>query len=150
MDYEQKISQLMKEAMKVRDKPRLEALRSIKSVILTERTRSSAPLTDERAIQALSAYRKKMEGAAEQYRDAGRDDLAEEAEVEVAVADELLPQRLNDDELTAMIDEIIAETGASSPSDIGKVMGPLMKKAAGRADGNTARALVMKRLGAGS
>ncbi|MCB2211154.1 GatB/YqeY domain-containing protein [bacterium] len=149
MDYEQRISGLMKEAMKAKNKPRLEALRAIKAVILTERTKDSSEMTDDRAIKALSSYRKKMDGAAQQYREAGRTDLAEEAEGEVAVLDELLPQRLSDDELLAMIDEIIAETGASGPAEMGKVMGPLMKKTAGRADGNAAKQLVMKRLGAG-
>ncbi len=149
MDFEQRITGMMKEAMKAKDKPRLGALRSLKAVILTERTKDSSELTDERAIKAISSYRKKMHGAIEQYREAGRDDLAEEAITEVQVADELLPQRLTEDELTAMIDKIIAETGASSPSEMGKVMGPLMKAAAGRADGNLAKKILMQRLGAG-
>lgn len=146
MDFEQRITAMMKDAMKGKDKPRLEALRAIKAVILTERTKDSSEMTEDRAIKAITSYRKKMQGAIEQYREAGRDDLAEGAIVEVQVADELLPQRLTDDELAAMIDKVLEETGASSPSDLGKVMGPLMKAVAGRADGNDARALVMKRL----
>ncbi len=149
MDFEQRITGMMKEAMKSKDKPRLEALRAMKAVILTERTKDSSEMTDERAIQAITSYRKKMEGAIVQYREAGRDDLADPIVVEVQVADELLPQRLTEDELTAMIDKIIADSGAVAPSDMGKVMGPLMKQTAGRADGNLAKKIVMQRLGAG-
>ncbi|MBS1261991.1 MAG: putative protein YqeY [Calditrichaeota bacterium] len=147
MDFEQRITGLMNEAMKAKDKPRLEALRAVKAVLLTERTKDASEMTDERAIRAIASQRKKMKGALEQYRDANREDLAAQAMVEIAVCDELLPRRLSDDELLAAIDEIIADTGASSAKDLGKVMGPLMKRVAGRADGSHARELVMKRLG---
>jgi uncharacterized protein len=149
VDFEQRITGMMKEAMKAKDKLRLAALRSLKAVILTERTKDSSEMTDERAIQAITSYRKKMQGAIVQYREVGREDLAEPAEVEVKVADELLPQRMTEDELVTLIDKILAETGASSPAELGKVMGPLMKATAGRADGNVARQIVMKRLGTG-
>lgn len=148
MDFEQRITALMKEAMKAKDKPRLEALRALKSVILTERTKDGSGLTEDRAVQAIASYRKKMAGAIEQYREAGRDDMVAAAETEVAVADELLPQKLTDDELIALIDAQIEASGATGPGDMGKVMGPVMKQVTGCADGNHVRTLVMQRLGA--
>ena len=147
MDYEQRLTELVKSAMKSGEKGRLMALRSIKSVILTERTKSSEPLTDERAIQAISSHRKKMLNALEQYRDSGRQDLIDGAELEIVVCDELLPQRLDEAQVEAMIDEAISETGASGMGDIGKIMGPVMKKAAGRADGNLVRQIATRKLG---
>lgn len=147
MDFEAKLTEVMKQAMKTGDKPRLMAARALKSVLTTERTRHSGPLPEEAALQAIQSHRKKMAGALEQYREAGRDDLAQSAEAEIAMCDELLPPPLSDEELDTLVREQIERTGASSPKEMGKVMGPLMKELKGRVDGNRVRDMVGKLLG---
>ncbi|MFH0883126.1 MAG: GatB/YqeY domain-containing protein [bacterium] len=149
-DYEAKLSELLKGAMKSGDKRRLMALRALKSLITTERTRKSGPLEEKDAIAALASYKKKMVGALEQYRDAGREELAAGAEVEIALCDELLPAQLSAEKIEKLVDEQIAAVGASSPQDLGKVMGPVMKKVAGQADGNLVREIVTRKLGGGA
>lgn len=147
MDHEQQLTQMLKEAMKSGDKARLMAIRSVKSALTNERTRHSGPLSDEQGIQVISAHRKKMQGALVQYEEAGRDNLIDSAKNEIAVCDELLPAQLSDEEIDAAIDKAIADTGASSMQDLGRIMGPLMKQFAGRVDGNVVRERVSKRLG---
>ena len=147
MDFEQRLTELLKEAMKAGDKVRLMAVRSVKSALTNERTRAAGPLSEERAIQVISSHRKKMQGALEQYREAGRDELVRSAKMEVALCDELLPEQMSDDELNARIDKAIAEAGASSMKDLGRVMGPLMKELAGQVDGTVVRQRVTERLG---
>ena len=148
MNYEQHVSKMIQEATKSKDRTRLQALRSILAALIEERTKSGGDLSEERAIQAISRYRKKMLGAAEQYRDVNRVDLAESAESELAVCDELLPKQLSDEEIGQIADEIISENNATSPKDMGAVMGPVMKRVAGRADGNRVKSIVLAKLGA--
>ena len=145
-DYEAKLSEMLKGAMKSGDKSRLMALRALKSVILVERTKHGS-LEEKDAIAAIASYKKKMSNALEQYREVGRDDLISGAETEIALCDELLPAQLSEADVEKLVDEQIAASGASTPQDLGKVMGPVMKKAAGQADGNLVRQIVMKKLG---
>ena len=147
MDHEQQLTQMLKEAMKAGDKVRLMAIRSVKSALTNERTRSAGPLPEERAIQVISAHRKKMQGALEQYREAGREALIASATMEVEICDLLLPEQLGDEEIDAAIDKAIADSGATSMKDLGWIMGPLMKQFAGQVDGNVVRERVSKRLG---
>jgi len=147
MSIEKRLTEEIKNAMKGGNRQRLMALRALKSVLTNERTRHSGEMSENQEIKVIASYRKKMAGALEQYRDAERDDLARQAEMEIAVCDALLPEKLSGDELKRMVEQAIADAGAASPSDLGKVMGPLMKELAGRADGNEVRRLVMERLG---
>jgi uncharacterized protein YqeY len=146
-DFETQLTAMMKEAMKRGDKPRLMALRAVKSVLTTERTKTGKPLTEEQAIAAIGSYRKKMAGALDQYRDAGRDELAVQAEGEIALCDELLPEQMDESEIEALVVKKIEEVGASSMADLGKVMGPIMKDLKGKADGNVVRKIVTAQLG---
>jgi len=147
MDYEKHLTEKLKIAMKAGDKAQLMAIRAVKSILTNERTRSAGSLEESDAIRVISAYRKKMAGALPQYRESKRDDLIQSAEMEIAICEEMLPKQLDEDAILAIIDEIIAETGADSMKDFGKVMGPTMKKTAGQADGNIVKKLVGKRLG---
>jgi len=147
MDFEKHLTDQLKTAMKAGDKTRLMAIRAVKAVLTNERTRSSGPLEEADAIRVLSAYRKKMAGALDQYRESKRDDLVNSAETEIAICDSMLPKQMSDEELTKIVDEMINETGADSMKDLGKLMGPIMKKVAGQADGNVIRKLVTQRLG---
>ncbi len=147
MNVEQHISDLIKAAMKSGDKARLMALRGIKSVITNERTRHSGDLPEEDAIKVIAAHRKKMIGAREQYEDAGRDELTNQATLEISVCEELLPEQLSGENLEQLVVDTIEKVGAKSPADLGKVMGPLMKELAGKADGNEVRKMVSEKLG---
>jgi uncharacterized protein len=107
----------------------------------------SGELTDERAMAVLRRERKQRVEAAEAYRAAGRADRAEAEEADVPVIEEFLPAALGEDELARLVDEAIAETGASSMRDMGRVMSLVSQRSGGRADGRAASALVRARLG---
>ncbi|PSN18244.1 glutamyl-tRNA amidotransferase, partial [filamentous cyanobacterium CCP5] len=139
-----------KAAMKARDKTRLETVRSIKKVILeketTVRPSGQDALTEEQELEILTSLAKQRRDSVEQYRSAGRDDLAEQEAQELAIIEEYLPAQLSDEEIEAVVDGLIAKTGASSPKDMGKVMGPAMKELKGKADGSKVQAIVKSRL----
>ena len=135
----------MKEAMKSKDKQRLQALRSIKSMILlaeTEKGQAEGELSDTIEMQLLSKAAKQRRDSAEIYQKEGRDDLASVELAELKVIESFLPEQLSDDEIAAHIKDILEETGASSMRDMGKVMGLAQKKFAGKADNKKVAALV--------
>lgn len=123
--------------MLARDKTRLGALRSIKSLILLEETKSGAKaeITEEDELKLLTKAAKQRKDSADIYEQQSRTDLYEVEMAELAVLQEFLPKALTDEEITAAIQEIITRTGASSPKDMGKVMGVASKELAGKADG---------------
>lgn len=137
MSLKQKIESEIKSAMIARDKTRLGALRSIKSLILLEETKSGAKaeITEEDELKLLTKAAKQRKDSAEIYEQQSRPDLYDVEMAELAVLQEFLPKALTDEEITAAIKEIIAQTGASSPKDMGKVMGVASKQLAGKADG---------------
>lgn len=137
MSLKQKIEGEIKSAMIAKDKTRLAALRSIKSLILLEETKSGAKaeLTEEDELKLLTKAAKQRKDSADIYEQQSRTDLYEVEMAELKVLQEFLPQAMTEEELTAAIREIVAETGASSPKDMGKVMGVASKKLAGKADG---------------
>ena len=151
MSLQDDITEAWKTAMKARD-PRKDALSLIRSELKKEaiNTRSDGSsdteLDDDAAQKVLTRMAKQRRESIAEYRKGGRDDLVQKEQAELEVVQEFLPARLSQDELLAMVDAVIAETGASGPKDMGKVMGAVMKRAAGRADGNEVRALVQKRL----
>ncbi|MBZ0264775.1 GatB/YqeY domain-containing protein [bacterium] len=147
MELEKKLSGLLIQAQKARDSKRVMALRALKSAVLTERTRHSGPMSLDAELQVIASYRKKMSNVLDTYRDAGRTEMLEQAQLEIAVCDELLPAQLTEDEIESLVISRIKEIGASSPAEMGKVMGPLMKELKGKADGNLVRQLVQKNLG---
>ncbi|MGN1354129.1 MAG: GatB/YqeY domain-containing protein [Alloprevotella sp.] len=135
-------------AMKAKDKIRLEALRNIKKYFIEAKTAPGAndTLDDTTAIKILAKLSKQGHDTAALYREQGRPDLAEEEEGQAIVIDEYLPKALTAEELEAEVKAIIAETGANSPKDMGKVMGVASKKLAGRADGKAISTLVKQLL----
>lgn len=152
MSLKDRIGEDIKAAMKAKDKVRLETVRSIKKVILeketTVRPSGQDALTAEQEIEVLTQLAKQRRDAIEQYRQAGREDLAEGESQELKIIEEYLPAQLSDEEIEAVIDHLIAQSGASSPKDLGKVMGPAMKELKGKADGAKVQALVKAKLGA--
>lgn len=144
MNLFEQISEDIKTAMKARQKVRLEALRGIKKEFLEAKTAPGAggELTDENAVKILVKMAKQRREAAKIYEENGRPELAANELEEMAVIEEYLPKKLTAEELDAELKKIIAETGASSPADMGKVMGVATKALAGRADGREISARV--------
>lgn len=149
MDIFEKVSKDIIAAMKAKDKMRLEALRNVKKFFIEAKTAPGAndTLDDATALKILSKLAKQGRDTAALYREQGRPDLAEEEEAQAAVIEEYLPKALSAEELEAEIKSIIAETGAASMKDMGKVMGVASKKLAGRADGKAISTLVKQLLG---
>jgi uncharacterized protein YqeY len=151
MSLKDRISEDIKIAMKAKDKVRLETVRSIKKVLLEKevslRPQGQESLTESQEIEVLAQQAKQRRESIEQYRQAGRDDLAEKEAQELAIIETYLPGQLSDEEIAAVVDEVIASVGATSAKDMGKVMGPVMQKLKGRADGQKIQALVKAKLG---
>lgn len=125
------------DAMKSRDTVRLAALRSVKKYIVEAKTAGVelAELPDADVVKIIAKLAKQGADSAAIYMAQNRPDLADEEQAQVAVLQEFLPRQLTDQELTAAVREIIAETGATSPKDMGRVMGLAAKRLAGRAEG---------------
>ena len=128
-------------AMKAKDKVRLQALRNIKKYFIEAKTAPGANDT----LEDAAAFKQGRDTAA-LYTEQGRTDLAEEEAAQAQVVEEYLPKALSPEELEAEVKAIIAETGAASPKDMGRVMGVATKKLAGRADGKAISALVKQLL----
>lgn len=148
MDLFDKISADIKSAMLAREKVRLETLRGIKKEFLEAKTAKGADgtLTDDQATKILAKMAKQRRETAEIYNSQNRPELAENELAEAYVIEEYLPRQLSEDELTAELQEIIQQTGATSAKDMGKVMGVASKALAGRADGKAISAKVRELL----
>ncbi len=133
----------IKDAMRAKDADRLRALRAIKSMILLEETSGSntGEISTDAEMKILMKAAKQRKDSLEVYIAQNRPDLAEKEQVELTIIEEFLPKQLSDSELTERISTIIAQLGASSPADMGKVMGVASKELAGLAEG---RAISMK------
>lgn len=143
-----KVSEDIKEAMKARDKVCLETLRNIKKVFLEAKTAPGAndTLEDADAFKILQKLAKQGRESASTYTDNGRQDLADAELAQAAVIEEYLPKQLGEDEIEAEVRKVIADTGAQSMKDMGKVMGIVSKQLAGRADGRAISAVVKRLL----
>lgn len=142
------ISKDIMAAMKAHDKVRLEALRNIKKNFIEAKTApgSNDELPDEKAIKIIAKLAKQGKDTAALYRQQNRPDLAEEEEAQANVIEEYLPKQLSDEEIENEVKQIIAQTGASSMRDMGKVMGTASKTLAGKADGKKISDIVKKLL----
>ena len=148
MDLFDIISNDIKEAMKAKDKVALDTLRNIKKALLEAKTAPGAgdTVSDETAIKIIQKLAKQGKESAELYKSQNRDDLANEELAQVAVMEKYLPKQMSEEEITAALKEIIAQTGASKPQDMGKVMGVATKQLAGKADGKVISAIVKQLL----
>ena len=149
MDLFEKVSEDIKTAMKAKDKVALDTLRNIKKVFLEAKTapRANDTLTDDTALKLIQKLVKQGKDSAEIYLQQGRQDLAEGELAQVKVMEAYLPQQMSAEELEAALKEIIAEVGATSGKDMGRVMGVASKKLAGKAEGRTISAKVKELLG---
>lgn len=148
MILKEQIDKDIKTAMLNKSKDELRALRSIKSMILLAETeKGSAGTIDEATeMKLLTKAAKQRRESAEIYQKERREDLAQKEIAELEIINKYLPEQLTESELQAEIDTLIDETGASSPQDMGKVMGMATKRLAGKADGKQIAELVKKRL----
>ena len=148
MSLKNQITEDMKSAMKAGEKDRLKVVRLILAAIKQVEVDKRVELDDAGVLAVLDKMVKQRRDSVEQFEKGNREDLAAIERAEIAVLDEYLPERLSDEELAALVDEVIAATGATSIRDMGKVMGQIKAKAAGRADMGAVSAAVKERLGA--
>ena len=136
----------LKDAMKERDAERRDALRLILSALRAAEKEIQRPLHEDEELQVLQRERKKRLDAIEAYEAAGREEQADREEDELEILEEFMPEPLSDDELEAIVDDAIAENGATSLRDLGRVMADVMPQVAGRADGSSVSQLVREKL----
>ena len=149
MSLEQQISKGIMEAMKAKEPVRLQTLRNIKKYIIEAKTAGTeiAELPDADVVKIIAKLAKQGSDSAEIYRQQNRADLAEEELAQVAVMQEFLPRQLSPEELTEAVRAVIAEVGATSVKEMGKVMGVASKRLSGQADGKDISAKVRELLG---
>jgi hypothetical protein len=134
------------EAMRTRDGERRDALRLILSSLRSAEKDLQRPLTDDEELQVLQRERKRRQEAAEAFRAGGREEQADAEERELDLLQEFMPEPLSEDEIEEIIDNVIAEVGATSLRDLGRVMADVMPQVSGRADGSTVSQLVREKL----
>ena len=148
MTLKDRINDDIKVAMRAKDKARLGTLRMLSSAIRNAEIQQGGELTEPDQLAVLNKLLKQRRESAEQYRDGGRDEQAAAEEAEAKVLEEYLPAALSDEEINQAIDEAIAESGAASPKEMGKVMGLLKDRLQGRADMGEISRRVKERLNA--
>ena len=140
------VRQAMFRAMKARQATETAALRLALSALKSAAIDAGKDLSDEEAVAVLQREARKRREAEHAYREAGRTERADQEAYERSVLERYLPAALDPDELVRLVDEAVAASGASGPKELGKVMGRLMPRVKGRADGNEVRRLVLERL----
>ena len=136
----------VKDAMLARDATRRDALRLILNSLRSAEKDLQRPLSEEEELQVLQRERKRRNEAAEAFRAGGREEQAESEERELDVLEEFMPEPLSEEEIETIIDDAIAECGATSLRDLGRVMADVMPQVAGRADGSAVSQLVREKL----
>ena len=148
MELEKRIQADMVSAMKAKEAVKLSSLRAIKAAIMLAKTAegASGELTDQDIVKIIQKLVKQRKESAQQYNDAGRPELAENEVAEMQAMEVYLPKQLSETEVEAELVKIIAEVGATQPSEMGKVMGVATKRLAGLADGRVISTIVKKLL----
>jgi uncharacterized protein YqeY len=136
----------VKAAMRARDRVRADALRLTLAALRSAEKELQRPLREDEELQVLQRERKRRLEAAEAFRSGGREEQASQEERELTVIEEFMPEPIGEDELEQIIDDAIAETGATSLRDLGRVMADVMPQVSGRADGSTVSRLVREKL----
>lgn len=145
MSLKEKINQDLKDAMKSGEKVRLTTIRSIRALILEfEKSGQNKELTEEEAIKLLTSAAKKRKESIEQYKKAGREDLADNEQNELQIIMSYLPAQLTEEEIEKEVKDIAQQIDAKSKADFGKLMGAAIKKLKGRADGRQIKEIVEK------
>jgi uncharacterized protein YqeY len=146
MPLRDRIADEMRAAMKAREQTRVSTLRMLMAGMKNTQVEKGHELDDEEVLEVIAREAKRRRESIDAFEKGGRSELVEKEAAELAVLESYLPERLSDDELGALVDEAIAESGASSPKEMGNVMKVLMPKLKGRADGAVVSAAVRARL----
>ncbi len=147
MTLEEKINTDLKTAMKAKDQASLRGIRAIKAAILLLKTDGSGEeINEDKEVKMLQKLVKQRKDSLDIYEKQNREDLAVKEREEIATIEKYLPEQMGEEELTAVISQIIEQTGAASMRDMGKVMGMANKQLAGKADGKTISGVVKKLL----
>ena len=142
----EEIDDELKDAMRARDAERRDTLRLILNALKNSEKELQRPLSEEEELQVLQRERKRRVEAAEAFRTGGREEQAEAEERELEVLEEFMPEPLSEDEIDEIVDDVIAEVGATSMADLGRVMADVMPQIAGRADGSQVSQVVREKL----
>ncbi len=142
----EEIEEEVREAMKARDAERRDALRLIVNALKNSEKELQRPLSNDEELQVLQRERKRRVEAAEAFRSGGAEDRALAEERELAILEEFMPEPLSEDEIEEIVDDAIAEVGATSMADLGRVMADVMPQIAGRADGSVVSQIVREKL----
>ena len=140
------IEQQLRDAMKSRAAERRDALRLILNALKSSEKELQRPLSEEEELQVLQRERKRRVEAAEAFRSGGREAQAESEERELAILEEFMPEPLDEEQIEDIVDDAIAEVGATSMADLGRVMADVMPQIAGRADGSVVSQIVREKL----
>lgn len=149
MSLEQRLTDDMKAAMKDKDRVRLATIRMLRSEVHNARIARGADLDDDQILEVVGSAAKKRREAIEQFQAVGQADRAAEEAQELAIIESYLPEQLDDAEIEEIVRAVIAETGAASMKDMGQVMGAVMPKVKGKADGKRVQTIVRNQLAAG-
>jgi uncharacterized protein YqeY len=144
MSLSERLNEDMKQAMKNQEKFKLSVIRMVRSTIKNVEIDQRKTLDDNEVLDILSREIKQRKDSLQEFEKAGRSDLADPLKLEIAIIAEYMPQQLSDDEVKTIVQQTIQEVGASSKADMGKVMGALMPKVKGRADGKLVNQLVQQ------
>ena len=146
MSLIERLEQEVKDAMLARAEARRDALRLILNALKNSQKELQRPLSEEEELQVLQRERKRRVEAAEAFRAGGREEQAEAEERELEILEEFMPEPLSEDEIDEIVDDVIAEVGATSMADLGRVMADVMPQIAGRADGSQVSQIVREKL----
>lgn len=141
------LAEALKAAMKDKDSARRDVIRNLNGAIKQAEIDGQKTLSAEEVVAILQKEAKRRRESIDEYGKAGRDDLVAGEQSELVIIEEFLPQQLGEAEVTAIVQEVIAEVGATSPADMGKVMGPVMARVKGVADGKLVNRIVKEQLG---
>ena len=146
MSLQEQISAALKDAMRARDEVKMATLRLVLTAIKKREKEARSLLEDQEVISVITTQIKQRRESIEHYRKAGREDLAQREESELQILQGYMPEQVSEEEISNTLDEIIAEVGAASMKDMGKVMKAAMAKLAGKAEGGAINAMVKDKL----
>lgn len=140
------LNQDMKAAMKAKDKESLQTIRMLKSALQNEQLKNQAELSEDEELTVLSREKKQRNDSLAEFKSAGRDDLVSKTERELEIVNKYLPAQLTEEEIIEIVRQTVQDTNASSMQDMGKVMGAVMPKVKGKADGGLVNRIVKNEL----
>lgn len=146
MNLLERLNQDMKNAMKNKEKEKLSVIRMVKSSLQNEQIKLGRELTDDDSLTVLNRELKQRKDSLHEFEKANREDLASKLRDEIAVLDDYIPEQLSEEEVSHIVKETILEVGATTKADMGKVMGAIMPKVKGKADGGLVNRLVQQHL----